>query len=40
MSLGWKVINEMNKKQKGHLQVTFFQRFHIAYVVVLMSDST
>lgn len=27
MSLGWKVINEMNKKQKGHLQVTFFSGF-------------
>jgi hypothetical protein len=39
MSLGRKVINGMNKKQKGHPGVTSFPLFHIACVVVLMSDT-
>ncbi len=36
---GGKVIDAIHKKRKATYQVTFFSRFHIASVVVLMGDT-
>ena len=35
-----KVIDAIHKKRKATYQVTFFSRFHIASVVVLMGDTS
>ncbi|HIE8614611.1 hypothetical protein [Klebsiella pneumoniae] len=37
---GGKVMDAIHKKRKATYQVTFFSRFHIASVVVLMGDTS